>query len=150
MLRVVPRDPREALERAFARVRKNRRRFAPVSSYRGSGATRGRKIGSGTKPPFGSIRRRPPNGRSEEYDQPMARLSAKRRRKLPKRSFGIPSKRKYPMHDRKHAANAKARATQQYKKGRISKSQRDRIHAKANRKLNRKRKRRRGAKKRRR
>lgn len=42
------------------------------------------------------------------------------------------------MHDRRHAANAKARATQQYKKGRISKSTRDRIHAKANRVLRRK------------
>jgi hypothetical protein len=39
------------------------------------------------------------------------------------------------MHDRAHAANAKARATQQYRKGRISKSTMQRIHAKANRKL---------------
>jgi hypothetical protein len=42
------------------------------------------------------------------------------------------------MPDRKHAANAKARATQQYRKGRIAKSTRDRIHAKANRVLKRK------------
>jgi hypothetical protein len=65
----------------------------------------------------------------------MAKLSTKRRRKLRKSQFGQPSKRKYPMPDKAHAANAKARATQQYKKGRISKSTRDRIHAKANRKL---------------
>lgn len=65
----------------------------------------------------------------------MARLKAKRRKSLRKNQFGMPGKRKYPMPDRRHAAVAKARATQQYKKGRISKSTRDRIHAKANRKL---------------
>lgn len=64
-------------------------------------------------------------------------MTAKRRRKLKKRQFGLPGSRKYPMDTRGRAANAKARATQQYKKGRISKSTRDRIHAKANRKLNR-------------
>lgn len=65
----------------------------------------------------------------------MARLSAKRRSKLRKSQFGLPGSRKYPVHDRAHASNAKARATQQYKKGKISKSTRDRIHAKANRVL---------------
>jgi|KBSMisStandDraft_5_1062788.scaffolds.fasta_scaffold157874_4 hypothetical protein len=79
-------------------------------------------------------------------------LSAKRRRKLPKSAFGLPGSRKYPMHDRAHAANAKARATQMYRKGKISKSTRDRIHAKANKKLGkgRKRKTRRRTRKRRR
>ena len=71
----------------------------------------------------------------------MAKLRAKRRKKLRKSQFALPSSRKYPVHDRKHAANAKARATQQYKKGRISKSTRDKIHAKANKKLGKKRKR---------
>ena len=65
----------------------------------------------------------------------MAKLNASRRKKLPKSSFGQPGKRKYPMHDKAHAANAKGRATQQFKKGKISKSTRDKIHAKANRKL---------------
>ncbi len=63
------------------------------------------------------------------------KLTAKKRRRLPKKSFGLPGKRKYPMDTRGRAANAKARATQQYKKGKISKATRDRIHAKANRKL---------------
>jgi len=67
----------------------------------------------------------------------MARLTAARRKKLRKSSFGLPGSRKYPMHDKAHARNAKGRATQQYKKGRISKSTRDRIHAKANRVLRR-------------
>jgi hypothetical protein len=65
----------------------------------------------------------------------MARLKAKARKRLPKSKFAQPGKRKYPVHDRKHAANAKARSTQQYKKGRISKSTKDKIHARANRVL---------------
>lgn len=65
----------------------------------------------------------------------MAKLKAKRRKKLKKSSFGLPGSRKFPMHDKAHAANAKGRATQQFKKGKISKSTRDKIHAKANKKL---------------
>jgi len=72
----------------------------------------------------------------------MAKLTAKRRKRLPKSSFGLPGKRKYPMPDRSHAANAKARATQQYRKGRISKSTKNRIHAKANRILGKRRRKR--------
>jgi len=70
----------------------------------------------------------------------MAKLTTRRRNKLPKSSFGLPGSRKYPMHDRRHAANAKARATQQYKKGKISLSTKNKIHAKANRVLRRKKK----------
>jgi hypothetical protein len=70
----------------------------------------------------------------------MAKLRAARKKKLRKSQFGQPGKRKYPMHDRAHAANAKARATQQMKRGKISKATRDRIHAKANRVLKRKKK----------
>jgi uncharacterized protein YegP (UPF0339 family) len=65
----------------------------------------------------------------------MAKLTTKRRKKLKKSSFGLPGRRAYPMHDKAHAANAKARATQQYRKGRISKSTMQKIHAKANKKL---------------
>lgn len=65
----------------------------------------------------------------------MARLTAARRKKLPKSSFGLPGSRKFPMHDRAHAANAKARAKQQLKKGRLSRSSYNKIVAKANRKL---------------
>jgi hypothetical protein len=68
----------------------------------------------------------------------MAKLTAKRRRKLRKSQFALPGSRRYPIHDRKHAANAKARATQQYRKGKISKSTKNKIHAAANRKLRRK------------
>jgi hypothetical protein len=68
----------------------------------------------------------------------MTKLKARRRNKLKKSQFALPSSRKYPIHDRRHAANAKARATQQYKKGRISKSTKSRIHARANKVLRRK------------
>ncbi len=68
----------------------------------------------------------------------MARLKAKRRNKLPKSKFALPGSRKYPVDTKKRAANAKGRATQQYKKGRISKSTKNKIHAKANRVLRKK------------
>jgi hypothetical protein len=50
----------------------------------------------------------------------MSKLSTKARNSLPKSEFGEPGERKYPMPDHAHAANAKARASQQYNKGHIS------------------------------
>lgn len=66
----------------------------------------------------------------------MAVLHAAQRNKLKSSTFGLPGERKYPMPDKAHAANAKARAKQQYKKGNLSKSQMDKIWAKANKILN--------------
>ncbi len=63
----------------------------------------------------------------------MAKLTAKRRNALPKKSFGEPAKRSYPMPDKGHAVNAKARATQQVKNGNLSPGEKARIVAKANR-----------------
>ena len=68
----------------------------------------------------------------------MAKLTTKKRKSLKKSTFGIPSKRKYPMPDRSHAANAKARAKQQLNKGHISKSLYNSIVSKANKKLGKK------------
>lgn len=68
----------------------------------------------------------------------MAKLRAAARKKLPKSDFGMPGERKYPMPDRSHAANAKARASQQVKKGNLSKSEEAKIDAKANRVLGKK------------
>lgn len=65
----------------------------------------------------------------------MARLTAKQRKKLPASEFGDPKNRKYPMPDKKHAANAKARATQMMKRGRLTEKGRDHIRAMANRML---------------
>ena len=62
----------------------------------------------------------------------MAVLTTKARKALPKSTFGLPGKRAYPMPDRAHAANAKARATQAVKAGRMSKSTAAKIDAKAN------------------
>lgn len=65
------------------------------------------------------------------------KLTSKARKGLRKSQFALPGQRKYPVHDRSHAANAKARASQMYKKGKISRSERDRIFAAANRTLRR-------------
>lgn len=50
----------------------------------------------------------------------MSKLTSAERNKIPSKEFGMPGERKYPMPDRNHAANAKARASQQYNKGHIS------------------------------
>jgi hypothetical protein len=55
-----------------------------------------------------------------------------KRSRIPKSKFGLPGSRKYPMHDKAHAANAKARATQQAKKGNLAASTAAKIKAKAN------------------
>jgi len=65
----------------------------------------------------------------------MSELSTAARKKISTSSFGLPSERKYPMPDRSHAANAKARATQMVKRGKLSASSAAKIKAKANRKL---------------
>ena len=59
-------------------------------------------------------------------------MKAKTRRKLKKSQFGLPGRRKYPMPDKAHAVNAKARAKQQRKRGKLSRSAYEKIVAKAN------------------
>jgi len=61
----------------------------------------------------------------------MTKLRARQRKALPTSDFAGPG-RTYPDEDRTHAIAAKGRATQQWKKGRISAAERDRIVAKAN------------------
>lgn len=68
----------------------------------------------------------------------MAKLTTRARKKIPKSDFGLPKERKYPMPDKSHAANAKARATQQVKKGNLTESQKAKIDAKANKVLGKK------------
>lgn len=65
----------------------------------------------------------------------MSKLDSKDRNKLPKSDFGLPGQKKYPMPDKSHAANAKARATQMVKKGKLSPASKAKIDAKANKKL---------------
>lgn len=66
----------------------------------------------------------------------MSILSSDKRKKLPKSDFALPGERKYPIPDKAHAANAKARATQMVKAGKLSPSSKDKIDAKANKVLN--------------
>ncbi len=61
----------------------------------------------------------------------MAKLDAAERKELPKKEFGEPGKRKYPMPDKSHAADAKGRAKQMLNKGHISQGEYDKICAKA-------------------
>lgn len=62
----------------------------------------------------------------------MAKLTSKSRNSLAKLEFGMPASRKYPMPDKSHAANAKARATQMVNAGKLSPSTKSKIVAKAN------------------
>ena len=63
----------------------------------------------------------------------MAILSTKKRNSLRPSQFGLPKEGKYPMPDMAHAANAKARATQMGKAGKLSEGSMEKIDAKANR-----------------
>lgn len=67
----------------------------------------------------------------------MGIISDAMRKKLLKSEFGLPGKRAYPMSDTSHAANAKARATQQVNAGKMSKATASKIDAKANKVLKR-------------
>ena len=67
----------------------------------------------------------------------MAKLSDKQRDKLPDSQFGLPEERKYPMPDKAHARNAKARAAQQEEKGTISTADERKIDRKADQVLDR-------------
>lgn len=68
----------------------------------------------------------------------MAKLTAAKRNKIPKSEFGLPGAKKYPMPDKSHAANAKARASQMVNKGKLSKASEMKIDAKANKVLGKK------------
>jgi len=63
----------------------------------------------------------------------MAKLTTKAREKLPKSDFGLPGREAYPMPDKNHARNAKARASEMENKGKLSESSKAKIDAKANR-----------------
>jgi hypothetical protein len=70
-------------------------------------------------------------------------LRANKRARVPTKKFGLPERARstdakketghYPRPDRRHAANAKARAKQQLKKKKLSRAQYDRIVSKADR-----------------
>jgi hypothetical protein len=61
----------------------------------------------------------------------MAELKRKSRIKLRKSDFAEPDKRAYPIEDKAHASNAKARSTQAVNAGHMSKSEKAKIDKKA-------------------
>ena len=67
------------------------------------------------------------------------KLTTKARKKLPKSEFAGPDK-SYPVNDKAHARNAKARASEMEHKGKLSKSEEMKIDAKANKVLGKKKK----------
>ena len=68
----------------------------------------------------------------------MAKLTTVKRNNLKKSEFGMPKERKFPMEDKSHARNAKARASEMEHKGKISKSTMKHIDAKADKVLGKK------------
>src|SRR3954471_20068389 len=64
-------------------------------------------------------------------DRPMATMTEKQRDRLKDSSFGLPEEHKYPMPDKSHARNAKARASQQEEKGNLTSSEKAKIDRKA-------------------
>jgi hypothetical protein len=65
----------------------------------------------------------------------MAKLTEKKRDSLPDSKFGLPQEHKYPMPDKAHARNAKARASQQENAGRLTAAEEKKIDRKADRVL---------------
>ena len=61
----------------------------------------------------------------------MSKLTTTQRDKLPPKEFALPEKRAYPIEDKAHARNAKARAAQQRKAGHLSAEEERRIDKKA-------------------
>jgi hypothetical protein len=66
----------------------------------------------------------------------MARLTTAKKKAEPKSEFGLPGQRKYPMPDKSHARNAKARASQMEHQGKLSAADKKKIDTKADRILN--------------
>jgi hypothetical protein len=62
----------------------------------------------------------------------MAKLTTAKKKVEPKSDFGLPEQRKYPMPDAAHARNAKARASQSEKAGKLSATDKKKIDSKAN------------------
>ena len=68
---------------------------------------------------------------SYQGDPSWPNSEAKARNKLPSSKFAEPKERAYPIEDKAHARNAKARASQAVKASRMSKSEEAKIDKKA-------------------
>jgi hypothetical protein len=62
----------------------------------------------------------------------MAKLTTAKKKSEPTKEFGLPEQRKYPMPDKSHARNAKARASQMEHEGKLSPADKRKIDRKAN------------------
>ena len=58
----------------------------------------------------------------------MAKLTPEGRSKLPAAKFALPEEKKYPINDKAHAQNAKARASEMEHQGKISASTKAKIY----------------------
>jgi len=65
----------------------------------------------------------------------MARLTSAARKRIPGSKFGLPKERAYPVNDPNHARNAKARASEEERKGKLTKRQEAEIDRAADRVL---------------
>lgn len=63
------------------------------------------------------------------------KLTTAKRNKLKSSSFALPSQRKYPVNDNKHAVLAKAYAKKNLERGNLTEAQYNQIVTRANRKL---------------
>ena len=61
----------------------------------------------------------------------MANMTEKKRDSLKESQFGLPEERKYPMPDKSHARNAKARASQELHAGNLTTTEKAKIDRKA-------------------
>ncbi len=61
----------------------------------------------------------------------MSDLTTKQRKQEPASDFGLPEERKYPMPDKAHARNAKARASQQESAGNLTEKEKAKVDRKA-------------------
>ncbi|HEX3682404.1 MAG TPA: hypothetical protein VHU83_07660 [Bryobacteraceae bacterium] len=68
----------------------------------------------------------------------MAKLTTSKKKAEPASDFGLPKERKYPMPDAAHARNAKARASQMERQGKLPEADKKKIDAKADRILKKK------------
>jgi hypothetical protein len=68
----------------------------------------------------------------------VTKITTKARKKLPDSKFAEPKDRKYPIENKSHAANAKARASEMENKGKLSISEKKKIDSKANKVLGKK------------
>jgi hypothetical protein len=67
---------------------------------------------------------------SQRKEDEMAKLTTQTRRKLPRGDFALSGGR-YPVEDKAHARDAKARASQQYNAGNLSASDKAKVNRKA-------------------